>query len=116
MHFDRAHKIKKWLYTVFGYIQYYFTYSTSIHVIRKVTSVSTTETFPHCHSDFIYVSTLQDLDHLEAIWELVQEWQENWDSWKVVTFVTLKTEDMALQAQGLLKRLNKVSREVKVRG
>ena len=38
----------------------------------------------------------------------------SWDSWKVVTFGALQTDNMSLQAQGLLKRLNKVSREVKV--
>ncbi len=51
---------------------------------------------------------------MEVIWEQVQEWQMSWDSWKVVTFGSLQTETMGLQAQGLLKRLNKVSREVKV--
>jgi hypothetical protein len=53
---------------------------------------------------------------LEQIWGLVQEWQENYDAWKVVVFGELKTDDMGFQAQGMLKRLNKVAREVKVRG
>lgn len=44
----------------------------------------------------------------------MQEWESCWTSWKVVTFASLETESMGLQAQGLLKRLNKVAREVKV--
>lgn len=57
----------------------------------------------------------QDLDNLESIWELTQEWQMAWDSWKVGTFASLKTDDMGYQAQVMLKKLNKLAREVKVR-
>ena len=38
-----------------------------------------------------------------------------WDSWKVGTFASLKTDDMGYQAQVMLKKLNKLAREVKVR-
>lgn len=38
-----------------------------------------------------------------------------WDSWKVGTFVSLQTDDMGYQAQVMLKKLNKLAREVKVR-
>jgi dynein heavy chain len=58
---------------------------------------------------------LQDLDNLESIWELTQEWEMAWDSWKVGTFVSLQTDDMGYQAQVMLKKLNKLAREVKVR-
>lgn len=58
---------------------------------------------------------MQDLDHLEVIWELKQEWHDNWDNWKVETFASLKTDSMTFQAQGMLKKLNKVAREVKVK-
>ena len=57
---------------------------------------------------------MQDLDHLEQIWGLAKEWQSSWDTWKVGTFKSLATEEMGLQAQTLLKNLNKVAREVKV--
>lgn len=57
----------------------------------------------------------QDLDHLEQIWELTQEWEMAWDSWKVGTFAGLQTEEMGFQAQGMLKKLSKLAREVKVR-
>ena len=55
------------------------------------------------------------MDNLESIWELTQEWQMAWDSWKVGTFASLKTDDMGYQAQVMLKKLNKLAREVKVR-
>ena len=58
--------------------------------------------------------SLQDLDHLEGVWELTQEWNMAWDSWKVGTFASLQTDDMAYQAQVMLKKLNKIAREVKV--
>ena len=58
---------------------------------------------------------MQDLDNLESIWELTQEWEMAWDSWKVGTFASLQTDDMGYQAQVMLKKLNKLAREVKVR-
>ncbi len=57
----------------------------------------------------------QDLDYLDDVWELIQEWQMAWDSWKVGTFASLRTDDMGFQAQGMLKKINKLARELKVR-
>ena len=37
-----------------------------------------------------------------------------WDSWKVNTFALLETDEMGYQAQGMLKKLAKLAREVKV--
>lgn len=37
-----------------------------------------------------------------------------WDSWKVGTFASLHTDDMGYQAQGMLKKINKLARELKV--
>ena len=59
---------------------------------------------------------VQDLGNLEQIWELNQEWECAWDSWKVGQFMQMDTESMGLQAQGMLKRVVKLGREVKVRG
>ena len=66
------------------------------------------------HQLAIAVSLLQDLDHLEQIWELTQEWETAWDSWKVGTFGSLQTDKMGIDAQNILKKLTKVAREVKV--
>lgn len=59
-------------------------------------------------------TTTQDLEYLEAVWELTQEWNMAWDSWKVGTFTSLRTDDMGFQAQGMLKKINKLARELKV--
>lgn len=56
----------------------------------------------------------KDLGHLQSIWELTSEWESAWDSWKSGTFGSLMTDEMGLQAQGMLKRLGKLTREVKV--
>ena len=58
--------------------------------------------------------SLQDIEHLEALWEMTQEWDGTWDDWKVDLFSTLNTENMSRQASGLMKRLDKQTKEVKV--
>lgn len=55
----------------------------------------------------------KDLGHLQSIWDLTSEWELAWDSWKNGTFGSLVTEEMGMQAQGMLKRLGKLAREVK---
>jgi len=56
----------------------------------------------------------KDLEHLQAVWDLTSEWEAAWDSWKSGTFGSLVTEEMGMQAQGMLKRLGKLAREIKV--
>ena len=56
----------------------------------------------------------QDIEHLETIWELGKEWEGSWDEWKIGQFESLKTDDMTSQAQGMLKKLAKTAREIKV--
>jgi dynein heavy chain len=55
----------------------------------------------------------KDLDYLEQIWDLTQEWEMAWDTWKGGTFQELQTDDMGIQAQSMLKKLTKLAREVK---
>ena len=62
----------------------------------------------------VCVCVNQDLDYLEQIWELTQEWEMAWDTWKGGTFEDLQTDNMGMQAQAMLKRLTKLAREVKV--
>ena len=45
---------------------------------------------------------------------LTKDWGESWSDWKSISFAKLQTEDMGMQAQGMLKKLAKVAREVKV--
>ncbi|XP_075968107.1 dynein axonemal heavy chain 2 [Anarhichas minor] len=55
----------------------------------------------------------KDLDHLQQVWEITQEWNANWDIWKVGQLSTLRTESMGSTAQDLFKKLHKLQRELK---
>lgn len=52
---------------------------------------------------------------IELVWEVNKEWEEQWGSWKVGRFVDIQTADMESQSNTLYKKLNKLSRELKVR-
>ncbi|XP_069805044.1 dynein axonemal heavy chain 2 isoform X1 [Dendropsophus ebraccatus] len=55
----------------------------------------------------------KDLDSLQLVWEATKEWEQNWGEWKCGRFLTLQTEIMENTAQGLYRRLSKLSRELK---
>lgn len=57
---------------------------------------------------------LQDLDHLQQVWEISQQWDSHWDEWKAGQFCSLQTEHMENTAQIMFKKLHKLSRELKV--
>ncbi|XP_076145705.1 dynein axonemal heavy chain 2 [Alosa pseudoharengus] len=60
------------------------------------------------------IQTLEkELDSLQQVWEITQQWERHWDEWKVGRFSTLQTDSMDNTAQALYKRLNKLSRELK---
>uniref|UniRef100_H2ZI86 Dynein axonemal heavy chain 2 n=1 Tax=Ciona savignyi TaxID=51511 RepID=H2ZI86_CIOSA len=53
----------------------------------------------------------KDLDHIDQVWDLTKNWETMWDEWKVGQFKDLITTEMEMTAQGLYKKLNKLSRE-----
>ncbi|XP_078020536.1 dynein axonemal heavy chain 2 [Epinephelus lanceolatus] len=55
----------------------------------------------------------KDIDHLQQVWEITQEWNANWNIWKVGQFATLRTESMESTAQDVFKKLHKLQRELK---
>ena len=57
---------------------------------------------------------VQDIEHLQQVWEITKEWNANWNIWKVGQFATLQTENMESTAQDMFKTLNKLQRELKV--
>ncbi|XP_040887758.1 dynein heavy chain 2, axonemal [Toxotes jaculatrix] len=60
------------------------------------------------------IRTLEkDIDHLQQVWEITQEWNANWTIWKVGQFATLRTENMESTAQDMYKKLHKLKRELK---
>lgn len=63
---------------------------------------------------FVSVCFVQDIDYLEQVWEITQEWNTNWNIWKVGQFASLRMESMEGTAQDLFKKLHKLQRELKV--
>lgn len=63
---------------------------------------------------FLSSSPWQDLDSIETVWQLTQEWEGLWNTWKVGKFSELVTTEMETTAGHLFKKLNKLSRELKV--
>ncbi|XP_034551682.1 dynein heavy chain 2, axonemal-like [Notolabrus celidotus] len=55
----------------------------------------------------------KDIDHLQQVWDITQEWNTMWNSWKVGHFDTLQTESMESTAQDMFKNLHKLQRELK---
>ncbi|XP_053575482.1 dynein axonemal heavy chain 2 [Bombina bombina] len=55
----------------------------------------------------------RDLDSIQLVWEATKEWEQHWGQWKTGRFLTLETELMENTAQGLYRRLAKLSRELK---
>ena len=49
------------------------------------------------------------------MWDLAKEWERLWEDWKVGTFTELQTSEMETHSITLYKKLNKYSRELKVR-
>lgn len=58
----------------------------------------------------------QELDYIQQVWEITKEWEVHWNEWKTGSFKTLKTEVMENTAFQLFRKLNKLSKELKVRG
>jgi hypothetical protein len=56
----------------------------------------------------------QDLEVIETIWNLNKEWEGLWGDWKGNQFVQLQTESMENSSQTIFKKLNRMSKELKV--
>ncbi|XP_047186413.1 dynein axonemal heavy chain 2 isoform X2 [Scophthalmus maximus] len=66
------------------------------------------------HSRSKCIKTLEkDIQHLQQVWEMAQEWNSRWNIWKVGQFATLQTENMESTAQDTFKKLCKLKRELK---
>lgn len=57
---------------------------------------------------------IQDIDNLQWVWEITQDWNANWDIWKAGQFATLETGSMETTTLDLFKKIQKVQRELKV--
>jgi dynein heavy chain len=54
-----------------------------------------------------------DLDLLQQIWQLDQEWNSVWENWRTKPFLTLDATEMEESIQKYLKKLMKLGKEMK---
>eukprot|EP00736_Rhodelphis_marinus_P013382 Rmarinus@m.14828 len=57
--------------------------------------------------------TVKDLDLLENVWKLIDEWNKQWDAWKFGKFSSLEVSEMEEMAQRFSKRIMKLGRDIK---
>nr|CAD7395754.1 unnamed protein product [Timema poppensis] len=55
----------------------------------------------------------KDLTALEVVWELSDDWDTAWESYKTGAFQTIQTQEMEATAQKLFRKLTRLSRELK---
>ncbi|KAM8760834.1 dynein axonemal heavy chain 2-like [Acanthopagrus schlegelii] len=55
----------------------------------------------------------KDIDHLQQVWEITQNWNANWDVWKGGQFATLQTEGMERAVQDMFKKIVELHRDLK---
>ena len=56
----------------------------------------------------------QELEQIESIWELNLDWEKHWEGWKYCQFTELETKEMEELSNNNYRKLNKMSRELKV--
>ncbi|XP_075307002.1 dynein axonemal heavy chain 2 [Odontesthes bonariensis] len=55
----------------------------------------------------------KDIDQLQQVWEITQEWNGNWNDWKSGQLATLQTDIMESTAQDMFKKLHILQRDLK---
>lgn len=51
---------------------------------------------------------------MQQVWEIMRDWNTQWDIWKTGHFATLQTENMEGTTQETFKKIQKLQRELKV--
>ena len=57
---------------------------------------------------------LKDLDSIDAVWGLTQEWHATWIKWKSIRFSDIQPTEMENQSVSVFKKFSKLSKELKV--
>ena len=57
---------------------------------------------------------VQELEQIEMVWMMSSEWDDHWNTWKSGRFIDVETGDMEDISTTLFKKLQKMSRELKV--
>lgn len=55
----------------------------------------------------------KELETLELVWTLTDEWDKAWESYRSGEFWKIETEEMEATAQTLFRKLTRLSRELK---
>ena len=56
----------------------------------------------------------KDIDAIQQVWQLVKDWETNYNQWKSQVFNTLKTAEMEEYATIQYKKLIKLSKDLRV--
>ncbi|XP_050561707.1 dynein axonemal heavy chain 2 [Spodoptera frugiperda] len=57
----------------------------------------------------------KELEKLEEVWGLVNQWEESWEKYKTQTFWEMETDEMEENVMYLFRNFNKLSRQLKDR-
>ena len=57
---------------------------------------------------------IQELEQIELVWMMTSEWEDHWNTWKSGRFIDVETGDMEDISTTLFRKLQKMSRELKV--
>ncbi|KAK4876213.1 hypothetical protein RN001_012635 [Aquatica leii] len=57
-----------------------------------------------------------ELEAIELVWQLTDEWDTAWESYKTGGFWSIKTDEMEDKAQTLFRKLTRLSRELRDKG
>jgi len=57
---------------------------------------------------------MQELEQIELVWMMTSEWEDHWNIWKSGRFIDVETGDMEEISTTLFRKLQKMSRELKV--
>lgn len=55
----------------------------------------------------------KDVANIELVWQLTDEWNDAWEGYKTGNFWTIELEEMDATANLLLRKLTKLSKELK---
>jgi len=56
----------------------------------------------------------QEVEQIELVWVMTNEWENHWNVWKSGRFIDVETGDMEEISTTLFRKLQKMSRELKV--
>ncbi|XP_055012614.1 dynein axonemal heavy chain 2 [Boleophthalmus pectinirostris] len=61
----------------------------------------------------IIIALEKEIDYVQQVWEITDDWNAKWNLWKGEQFTSLQTESMESTAQDMYKNLHKLQRELK---